>query len=155
MLRKLKSVILNIDDILAGISVSLIVLITVIAVFARYVIGKPIQWTEEVSLGLFVWFIMLGASSAMKINANISIDILVDLLPLRFRKYINIFVAVISFVTLSFIIVSGFLLAKQAGLKITPLLAVPYTYIDIAIPVGGIMMLFHLIRRIKSEINKN
>ncbi|MGE4282084.1 MAG: TRAP transporter small permease [Clostridia bacterium] len=147
MKQRLKSILLNFDDILAGISLAVIVIITVIGVFMRYVVGNPLAWTEEVSLALIVWFVFLGASSAMKRRAHISIDFFVAMLPRKLRIVSDVIVIIANFIVLSFLVVFGYQLTMQAGVKLTPILRLPYTYIDIAVPLGSALMLVSLIRR--------
>jgi TRAP-type C4-dicarboxylate transport system permease small subunit len=148
MKEKLKSIILNLDDIIAGICVSFLVLITVYGVVMRYVIGKPLQWTEEVSLALIVWVVFIGASSAMKRASHISIDFFVDMVPQNVRKFFDGLVILINLAVVIYIIVLGYQLAMQAGGKLTAVLLMPYTYIDISAPIGGVMMLLTLVRKL-------
>lgn len=154
--RKLtiKKVLLNIDDILASILVSVLILMTVTGVFMRYVLNNPLKWTEEASLALFVWFTLLGASSAMKKKLHISIDFFVEMLPEKFQKYVGFLVTIINFVVLSIIGILGYQLTLQASLKITPVLRVPYTYIYSAVPVGCVLMIISLALRVKDEIRQ-
>lgn len=152
MRQNLKSILFNLDDILAGVSLSLIVVVTVLGVFMRYALGAPLVWTEEVSLALVVWFVFLGASSAMKRHAHISIDFFVSLLPKRLKKYSEILIAIINFIVLIIITILGIQLAMQAGMKITPVLKISYTIIDIAVPLGAIMMIISLTVRLINDI---
>ena len=55
----------NLDDWLAKIFTLAIVVITIIAVFMRYILNDPLQWIEEVLIALYLWAIMFGAASAM------------------------------------------------------------------------------------------
>lgn len=150
MKAKIKKILLNLDDIIAIGSVSLIVLCTVFGVFMRYVVGNPLKWTEEVSLALVVWFVFFGASSAMKRDQHISIDFFVSLVPKKIRRYIDVFVIIVNFIVLTIFSILGFQLSMKAGMKITPILKLPYTYIDIAITFGSILMVVNLIMKLIS-----
>jgi len=141
----LKYLLFNLDDIIASVSLVAIILLTVLGVFFRYVFNAPIQFIEEVSEGLIIWVVFMGASSALKRDAHIGIDIIVDEMGPRLRKIFNIISLLITATLLIFLCVYGYKLAVQAGMKITPLLKVPYTYIDMAIPVGCLYMVFQLI----------
>ena len=71
----------NLDDWLAKLFTLAIVLITILAVFMRYILNDPLQWVEEVLIALYLWAIMFGAASSMKVRGHVSIDALVGFLP--------------------------------------------------------------------------
>ncbi|MCX1382035.1 TRAP transporter small permease subunit, partial [Escherichia coli] len=44
----------------AAFALFVLVVVTIGAVFMRYFIGQPLQWTEEMSGMLMIWVVMLG-----------------------------------------------------------------------------------------------
>src|SRR5690554_8231403 len=108
MKEKLKSIIFNLDDIIAGVFLSALVVVTAIKMFMRYVAGDPLKWTEEVSLALIVWVVFLGASSVMKRNSHISIDFFVDFLPQKVRKYFDGLVIIVNLIVLGYLVILGY-----------------------------------------------
>jgi TRAP-type C4-dicarboxylate transport system permease small subunit len=143
----------NLDDWIANTCTFVIVVVTVIAVFMRYVLNDPLQWVEEVLIALYIWAIMLGAASAMKHRGHVSIDALVTALPKRAQRYIQHFNDVVGIVVLSTFGYLGCELAMAAQDKITPILGIKYIYVDFAVPVGAFWMalylLIHLVRDLK------
>ena len=131
----------SLDDWLAKIFTLAIVVITIIAVFMRYILNDPLQWIEEVLIALYLWAIMFGAASAMKNRGHVSIDALVVALPK----------SVVILVTFGWL---GLQLSLAAGDKITPILGFKYTYIDLAVPVGAFWMAFYLLLHLVSDIKK-
>ena len=123
----------------------LIVAIMVFAVFMRYVMRDPVQWIEEILIAIFVWVIMLGAASLMRVRGHVSIDALTGMLPLPVQRWFTIagdVVCIFSLTTLGWL---GLDLAMEAGEKITPILMIPYTYIDLAMPVGCFLMAAYML----------
>ncbi|MFT4173710.1 MAG: TRAP transporter small permease [Rhodocyclaceae bacterium] len=118
----------------------LIVAITTLAVFMRYALNDPLQWVEEVLVTLFVWMIMLGAASAMRVRGHVSIDAITGLLPPGGQRAVRVFNDVLSIVILVALGWLGLQLTLDAGDKITPILSLPYAYIDVAVPVGCFWM---------------
>jgi TRAP-type C4-dicarboxylate transport system permease small subunit len=55
-----------------------------------------------------------------------------------------VFVPILCYAVLSFMAWWGWMLGRQAQLKVTNMLRIPYTYIDLAVPVGCILMMIHL-----------
>ena len=143
---KRKNILSHFDDILASICMVIVIGVTVVGVFMRYVVKSPLAWVEEVSMFFFVWLALLGSASATKIGGHVSIDFIVEKMPKNVRRVIDMVVAIVVSVTLVVIIKYGLDLALQAKIKVTPILRVPYTYIDIAIPIGLVWMLIHYVR---------
>ena len=129
-----------------------IMVITVIAVFMRYVLNDPLQWVEEILIALFLWAIMLGASSAMKNRGHVSIDVLVVNFPKKWQHKIQLFNDFLTIAVLLTIAYLGFGLAMGAQDKITPILQIKYVYIDIAVPIGFCWMALHVVRNIFKDI---
>lgn len=142
------------DDWLGKIAICLIVVITICAVFMRYVLNDPLQWVEEVLIILYIWAIMLGATSAMKAEQHVSIDAFTTLLPVKVQGYLRVLNHVLCIIILGAFGVLGFQLAMEAGEKITPILGLKYTYVDIAVPVGAFWMVIHLVRLLLRDLKK-
>ena len=145
----------NLDDWLANLFTVAIVVITILAVFMRYILNDPLQWIEEVLITLYLWAIMLGAVSAMKTRGHVSIDALVVALPKTMQRYLAYFNDVVSIVVLVAFGWLGLQLALAAGDKITPILGFKYTYIDLAVPVGAFWMAFYLLLHLIGDIKKS
>lgn len=144
----------SLDDWLAKIFTLAIVVITIIAVFMRYILNDPLQWIEEVLIALYLWAIMFGAASAMKNRGHVSIDALVVALPKSVQRYVQYFNDVVGIVILVTFGWLGLQLSLAAGDKITPILGFKYTYIDLAVPVGAFWMAFYLLLHLVSDIKK-
>lgn len=142
----------SLDDWIAKGCMLSIMCITVAAVFMRYVVNDPLQWVEEILIALFLWAIMLGASSAMKNRGHVSIDALVVHFSKKNQHLIRLFNDILSIVVLLTIAYLGYELAMGAQDKITPILQISYMYIDIAVPVGACWMVLHILRNIFKDI---
>ncbi|SDF33467.1 TRAP transporter small permease [Sporolituus thermophilus] len=136
----------NLDDILGMLFMAFIILLACANVFMRYVVGKPWGWVEEVTIFTFVWLTMLGAASVIKAEGHCSIDVLARKLPSRAKWVLNLLVDVCVIATLLLMIWYGTKLALSASQKLTPMLGIPYTYVDLAVPVGSAFMLLYYIR---------
>lgn len=145
----------NLDDWLAKLFTLAIVLITILAVFMRYILNDPLQWIEEVLIALYLWAIMFGAASAMKARGHVSIDALVTVLPKGVQRYVQYFNDILGIVVLVTFGWLGLQLALAAGDKITPILGFKYTYIDLAVPVGAFWMAFYLLLHLVGDIRKS
>lgn len=143
---KTKNVFANLDDILACICMVTVIAVTLLGVIMRYFVNNPLAWIEEVSLFFFVWVALLGSATVMKGEEHVSIDFLVKKLSPHVRKIVDIIGAIVVVTSLIIIIKNGLQLALQANDKVTPILRVPYLYIDIAIPLGLFGMLIYYVK---------
>ena len=152
----LKKFLNPIDDILSVVALSGVLFFTIINVIFRFVLDSPIGWAEEVTLGLFIWMVFIGISSAMKRGGHVGVDYFMLKMPRPMRNVFTIIGAIsIYFVLIYVFIYLGMDLTSQAAVKITPVLGMSYQYIDIAVPVGGLLTAIHytfyLIRSFKAE----
>ncbi|EZH67491.1 C4-dicarboxylate ABC transporter permease [Bacillaceae bacterium JMAK1] len=152
---KIRSMIEKVDDVIATIALSLIIVIIASNVFFRFVLSQPLTWSEEISLALFVWLTFIGISSVMKRNEHVGIDYFIRKLPKKwfhFIQWLRWFVLIL--VTSVVFIYWGFLLMIDTHWKVTPVLGIDFKLIYVAIPLGGLLAMYHLltvaIRRDKS-----
>jgi TRAP-type C4-dicarboxylate transport system permease small subunit len=143
---------------LLAISLSALVLLSNWAVFQRYVMSRPLHFAEELSVFLFMWIIMLGAIAAEKDDRHLTISVLVDALPAKAIKIIDIVISLLSIGVLLFAAKVGLDLALASQSRVTQILRIPYFWIYIAFPVGcvGISIfmahrVFGLVRGAKGE----
>lgn len=80
-LGRVCSVLDHVSRIILGTLIGLIVLVTCMAVWWRYVLNDPLSWTEQISRILFVWVTFLGAASLYRGVQHIAIDMLYLSLP--------------------------------------------------------------------------
>lgn len=153
MLKRLGGWILNLDNVFAAISLVLVISVTTVGVFMRFVLDDPLKWTEEVTLALFVWFIFLGASVVTKEDGHVGIDYFVEKLnPSLKRISLLCRELVVGVINIYVFVYLGSQLALQATTKLTPILRISYLYIDISVVLCGIFSTIHIISRIMKII---
>lgn len=145
----LKSFLKNIDEWIALVSLAGIILLVGINVILRYIFSKPIAWTEEVTLMLFVWLIFVGMSTAMKNKTHIGVDYFVNKLP-RPLKIIADFIRILSiYIVLFYVfIILGVKFMGNVSGKVTPILTISYQYINIAVIVGAVFTIIRFTTQI-------
>ena len=87
--RKLCDALETLSRWIVGGSILSIVLITIMAVWYRYVINNPLSWTEQVCRILFVWSVFAGAGILYRNVLHIAIDMFVLMLPPGAQKAIE------------------------------------------------------------------
>ncbi|AIB14646.1 C4-dicarboxylate ABC transporter permease (plasmid) [Azospirillum argentinense] len=140
LIRRLPSVV-------AGTALAGLVVMTIVAVIARYVFDAPLHWGEEMSGLLMIWIIMIGAIVAERDGQHLEIPLFVDLLPTRIRAAVDLAISALSILVLGYAGWLGYLLAQSAQYKLTEILQISWFWIDIAVPVGAAGLVAYLLHR--------
>jgi len=79
----------RIAKLMIGALVGAIVVITLAAVWWRYVINAPLAWPEQVSRIMFVWVTFVGAAVLYRERLHVAIDMFVAALPHTARRILG------------------------------------------------------------------
>ncbi|MDD3840745.1 MAG: TRAP transporter small permease subunit [Clostridia bacterium] len=124
------------------------VLVFISATIRRF--GHPISWAVDISTFLFAWAVFLGGDAALRKDALVSIDLLVNRFSEKVQKNIRIF---------NNIIISAFLIIMLVyGIKLTittyhrtfaglPWLS--FSWVTISVPLGCLLMLTTVLLKTK------
>lgn len=137
-----KSILLNLDTVLAAVALVLLILVTFIGVIMRYCLGAPLIWQEEVQLAMIVWVVFLGGRYAFLTGSHPAIDFIVDSFPAKARKVADIVITVVSVVVLAYV---GYQGARYVGMmfqnhRVTNISHIPYGMIYLPMPIGCLLM---------------
>jgi len=111
-------------------------------VIFRYVFNSPLGWTYEVTVYLMVWSAFLGSSIVSRKREHISVDSLVNKLPFKYRKIVNVISNLLVLYFLYFIITSGLDMIEMTSGARSPSLRIPMIWVYSSIPIGfGLIVL--------------
>ena len=96
----------RIEETLISAILGVMTLITFANVVARYGFNKNILWALELTVFLFGWLVLLGASYAVKKGSHLGVDIVVNILTSKLRRVLGL-VAVAVCVAFSFLMLKG------------------------------------------------
>lgn len=82
------------ETLIAGI-LGLMTALTFANVVARYVFDSNILWALEMTVFLFAWLVLLGASYAVKKHAHLGVDLVVNMLPANARHRLALVAAAV------------------------------------------------------------
>lgn len=140
-MKKVWKALANLDTLIAGVTLCGIVFMTVAGVIMRKAVGKPFAWLEEMQLFFFVWSVFFGGSVAFRHGGQISIDLIANRLRPGARRVLDILDYAVTMAVLAYLAVGGFQLVESVTRKVTPYFKISYTFIDVAAPVGLILMM--------------
>ncbi|MDK4479560.1 TRAP transporter small permease subunit, partial [Fusobacterium necrophorum] len=96
----MKKILINLEEIIAGIFLLITVFSVIINVFFRSIGLGTISTSEEIATLSFVWSVYLGAVACYKRKMHIGVDMLVQMLPEKqqyfFSLLIDIFLIIIN-----------------------------------------------------------
>jgi len=150
-LRNLLNTILNI---LAGLSLTVMVVLTTYQVITRYVFNAPSTWSEELVGYLFAWSTMFGAAIVSGERGHMNIPILVDKFNPPMRKALHIFAEVIALLfSASILVLGGFQVSSLAMGQMTSSLGVAIGVFYWVMPLCGILMVVYSALNIIGIVN--
>ncbi|HZW68347.1 MAG TPA: TRAP transporter small permease [Pseudogracilibacillus sp.] len=124
-------------------------------VIFRFVLKKPLAWTEELAIYCLVWLTFLGAAYALSQRAHIGVDFFIQLFPLAVRKVIYTVATFISLVFYLIMVSYGYRLMIQGFAQTSSVFKIPMGAVYSVIPISGIILIINLIfifiQDIKSE----
>lgn len=145
MLRKIFD---NFEELLGSVVLAVMVTIAFANVITRYFIYYPLAFTEEVTINMFVWLVMLGTSMAFRKNANLCMSFFYNLLPRAGRRLC--FYAS-GAMTISFFSVLAWLgytqVMDEMMLNVTTeSLAIPAWIYSIALPAFSVLIIIRFVQ---------
>ena len=142
-MKKMFIRLLDLDYLIAGLSLVILVLVTFAGVIFRYFLNNPIIWEEEIQLMMITWTIYFGASAAFRSGGHIAIDMIVDLFPEKVQKIFDILIFAVTTGVIVFLMLNGAALVNQfiRTNRVTNILHIPSQYVYIAIPAGCALMI--------------
>lgn len=96
----------NLEETGIAICLGLMTVITFANVVARYLFNDNILWALELTVFLFAWLVILGASYGVKKQIHIGVDVIVTMLPKPMRKAMALF-AVAACLVFSILLLIG------------------------------------------------
>lgn len=151
MFRKLCD---NFEELLGSIVLSIMAVVTVANVFTRYVITYPLAFTEEITVSLFVWLVMLGASIGFRRNAHLAMTFFYDLLPISLKKAcfcVGTGLSIVFFLLLAWL--GSVHVWEEIELGVTTdALAIPASVYSIAIPVFSVLIIARIVQAARKTL---
>lgn len=95
-----------IEETFIAVCLGLMTVITFANVIARYVFNSNILWALELTVFLFAWLVLLGASYGVKKHFHIGVDVVVNLVPAGAKKVLAI-LATIACLAFSIMLLIG------------------------------------------------
>ena len=134
-------------EILAATLVAAEIIILFSGVVARYVLNRPLIWSDELASILFLWLAMLGAVIAFRREEHMRMTAAVGGLPSQTRATFDLFATCAELAFLLLIAWPAYQYAQEETYITTPALSLNNAWRAAALPSGiALMALFALLR---------
>ena len=148
-MEKIRSVLNKALNLLAGLSMAVMVILTTYQVIARYIFNSPSTWSEELVGYIFGWSTLFGATIVSGERGHMNIPILVDRMNPPLRKAFHILWEVVAFVFSAAILVFGGIQVSNLAMgQQTSSLGVAVGVFYWAMPICGVVILLYSVLNI-------
>ena len=148
-MEKLRTTLDRVLELLAGLSMAVMVLLTTYQVIVRYIFSAPSTWSEELVGYIFGWSTLLGATLISGERGHMNIPVLVDRMSPPLRKAFHILWEVVAFVFSAAILVFGGIQVSNLAMgQQTSSLGVAVGVFYWAMPICGVVILLYSVLNI-------
>jgi TRAP-type C4-dicarboxylate transport system permease small subunit len=148
----LKWVVVNFEEMVCAILLTILVCAIGTAVFSRYILNSPLPWPEELSRYSFVWLTFIGSSLATKRQGHIVVAFMEPLLPNRVRLWVTLAVHSAVIVFLIVFVAYGSYLVQKTWVAVSPALSIRMGYVYLSVPLGSALMAVHMVRQMLTVV---
>ena len=131
-----------------GAAMGAIVLITLAAVFWRYVLNAPIAWIEQVSNMLFIWIVFIGSAVLYRQRLHIAVDLFTEMLPAGLKHFAYWLIEGLSLLFIVILFWSSLKLAVDVLPNTTGALDITPAWFYFAAPVSCAMMMLFFVEKL-------
>lgn len=118
------------------------VVINFVQVLCRYIFHYSIPWSEQTSVVLFMFMVLIGGNLAMKDDGEIKIEIIKFKNPIKDAGF-RLIADIIALITIGILFVSAVLIMNQGRMHPQVLSAIPLKYYHLyLIMVAGFGLMF-------------
>lgn len=79
------------EEWVAAIGLFLMLVLVCVEITMREFFNSSFLWSEEVARYLMIWSVYFGASASIASNSHLRIDMLIDIVPVKFRWVLDMF----------------------------------------------------------------
>ncbi len=142
------------EEIIGVFSLGVMVTIAFANVMTRYFFKYSMAFTEELTLYLFVWAVMMGTSIAFREGSNMAVSLVYDRFRRGSRKVLMVFAGVLSVAFFATLTYYGVLeVMDEIDMNaMTEAIELPMWWFTSAMPIASILIIFRIIVRTRDDL---
>ena len=123
--------------------VSLLITVTFLQVFSRYVLRNPFFWTEELARFLFIYVCMIGIGMGVGSKGHYGFESVFKLLPRGLKWIAGLFIYFVMGFLIIVLTWKGVEELPSTAHQLSVSLPVTMVWSYVALPLGGVLMMIH------------
>lgn len=142
-----KFILLNIDVVIASVAMCVLVALTFAGVIARYIVGSPFTWIEEIQAAMIIWVVFGASGAAFRTANHAAIEVFYEFFPNAIKKVIDLLILIITFCTLLYLgyyAIQYLKIFARSG-RTTAVLHISFILIYVIVPVSCVWQIFNFI----------
>lgn len=139
-MKKIDEKIIDIPRNLIGFIFIIIVFLTIAQVFFRFLINRPLIWSEELVRFLLIWMTMIGAAVLSYDDVHLNVTSFVELLNPRWQFVLYTIRQILIWIFLIATVFSSIKLVQLSHLTSSGALKIPFSFWRGAAPAGCLLM---------------
>src|SRR5699024_9713001 len=134
---------------LIGFFMLVLVVVTIAQVVARFVIGQPLIWSDELARFILIWMVFIGAAIVSYDDKHLSVELFQEKMSPKVKLITSLLMRALILVFLAVTIYSSIDLVKVSHYTKSGALEIPFSYCRVAITLGSaLIFIFVIIRSI-------
>jgi len=147
----LKKIYDNLEEIIGSILFIAMLIVLTFQTLSHQGFGTPLVWSEQLSKLLFIYAGYIGVVASIKDKSHVAIDVVLNKLPPKVRKWVELFNQIIILAALiAVFIISIPIVQNQTHLTIVSL-NISQVYLYLALPILSLLMIYRQIERIVKD----
>jgi TRAP-type C4-dicarboxylate transport system permease small subunit len=129
---------------LSAVGVMVALVLISYGVLARYVLGQPSLWIDDLVTFILVGIVMLGAAATLREGRHLGVDLITEHLKGRHQRWSEIWSMFAVLLVALYLVIDGWqtaMFSKRLGMTTLGYVEMPLFWLQLLIPLGGIMLL--------------
>ncbi len=124
-----------------------------LGVGSRYIVGRPLFWTEELARFALIWMTFLGSAVLlMRSDGHIRFDLLQNLCDTRTNALLGVICNIVIVAMLVVILAGSILMIQTSTRHFSPALSIPMPYVYAVIPVSALIGIAASLRNLVRQL---
>lgn len=155
ILSRINSLFENLEKVVCGVIVVLLVVIVTIGIVARYILNSPLSWTNDLAMFLYLWLSFLAASLVLRSDGHYKIAIIAEKLPRPVQAVLEILTNIGILVFLWVFIAASFrVFPRQMDMQETVSLKISKALHTASVTTGFILISIQIIANMLRSLSK-
>lgn len=153
-LTKINTAVIKLEKGILIVLLSVMMVLGLMQIFSRFVIQKPITWSEAMLTYMFVWSSYVAVSLGVHENTHFSVDVVVRKLSPRWQYFLSLICGFLLAGFSIFLIIFGFYLVDFNKDQLMPAMPFAMSWPYMALPVCGVFSLVHSVHQMYELISR-